>query len=256
MGGIGIECVSMQKKTIFSILLVVAILLAGALFWAFSRGALYFEQGSAFPKFSRSALTNPMPSLNRTPNYPADFSNDAKALYERRVTELTDTIKKDPNDHGAWLDLAIYYRMIGDNAGAVEIWEYLVNKFDTDAVSLHNLAQHYYQIEKDYPKAESYFERSIAASAGMSSNYTDMYEMYRYVYKQDTTAAVDILKRGIAALTGPERIDLKIILARHYRDVLHDTENAQKYLTEARDDATAIGDRGIANEIQRELNAL
>lgn len=246
----------MQKNVIISAALVVLILLVGVLFWAFQRGVLYFEQGSAFPKFSKSAITNPVPSLDRTPVYPADFPAAGKEIYEKNIKALTETLKQDPTNYEAWLDMAIYYRMVGDHPGAIEIWEYLRKLYLEDGVSRHNLGEYYFHEKKDYAKAEEYYRESIAVAGVLESNYTDMYEMYRYAYKQDTSAAIDILKEGIEKVATPSAIQFKIMLGRHYRDIAGDKENARKYLTEARDAAQAAGNRSLASELTRELTSL
>lgn len=246
----------MQKNTVISAVSVVAILVAGLVVWAFLRGAIYFEQGSALPKFSLRAITNPVPDLGRPITYPEGFPEDAKAAYERKRAELEATISTDERNAVAWYDLAIHYRVTGDYDGAVEIWEYLVSINPGEGIALHNLAQHYFYNEKEYEKAEKYYERSIEGFPGLSSNYTELYEMYRYAYKQDTDAAVKILERGIQALSGTNGIDLKVILGRHYRDVVGDKDNARKYLTEARDAAQEDGNRDLASELTAEINAL
>lgn len=245
----------MQKKTIISTLLVVIILLAGVLFWAFNRGVLYFEEGSALPKFSKSAFSNPMPSLGRAQTFPADFTAEARSRYEGNVARLTGIIEEEPTNFEAWLDLAIYYRMLGDHEGAVEIWEYLRVLYPQDGISRHNLGEYYFHAAKDFEKAEMYYEESIQVAPGLEANYTDMYEMYKYVYKQDTTAAIDILKRGIEKASGPSAIQFEIMLGREYRD-RGDKENAKKYLTEARDAAQAAGNRSLSSELTREINSL
>jgi tetratricopeptide (TPR) repeat protein len=245
----------MQKNTIVSVILVVLILLGGLAFWAFNRGVLYFNEGSMFPRFSKVAIMHPVPSLDRTPSYSTDFPAEGRILYETKVTKLKETLTKEPANLEAWLDLAIYYRMVGDHEGAIEIWEYLRTMYPQDSISRHNLGEYYFHTVKDYEKAEIYYEESIAVSPGLESNYTDMYEMYKYVYKQDTTAALDILKRGIEKAAGPSAIQFKIMLGREYRD-RGDKENAKKYLTEARDAAQEAGNRSLSNDLTREISAL
>ncbi len=243
----------MQKNTIISATLVLLILLAGALFWAFQRGVIYMKDGSL--GFSKSAITNPVPTIVREPAFPADFPESGKEIYRKNVTTLADALDADPTNYEAWLDLAIYYRMVNNHAGAVEIWEYLRNLYPTDAIAVHNLGEHYFHAAKDYEKAEIYYEESITKSPALESNYTDMYEMYKYAYKQDTSAAMDILKRGIEAVNATSATQFKIMLGREYR-ARGDMENARTYLTEARDEAQARGDRSLASELTREINAL
>ena len=244
----------MQKNSIISTALVVLILLAGALFWAFQRGVVFVKDGSL--GFSKSAITNPIPNIVREPVFPEGFPEDAKDSYRKNIDTLADTLEADPLNFASWLDLAIYYRMVNDHEGAVAVWEYLRNLYPQDALSVHNLAEYYFHTAKDYLKAEKYYEESIQKNLTLESNYTDMYEMYRYVYKQDTNAAVEILQRGAQNIGGKTATQFKIMIGRHYRDVLNDKDNARKYLTEARDQAQKAGDRSIANELTREISAL
>lgn len=244
----------MQKRHIVSAVLVLLILLAGAAYWAYERGALAWKDGQLV--FSKEALTNPVPSLDREPNFPPNFTDAAKDIYYKKVAELSDTLKSDPTNFEAWLDLAIYYRMVNDHEGAVEAWEYLRRMYPQDGISRHNLAEYYFRTAKDYAKSEEYYRESIAIAPNLESNYLDLYEMYRYVYKQDTNAAIDILLEGADKLVGVSEIQFHIMLGQHYRDVLKDTENARKYLTLARDAASARGDRSVANDLTAQINAL
>lgn len=246
----------MQKNVLVSAILVVLILLGGLAYWALERGVIYFGEGEAFPRFSLAALTNPFPDLDRRITYPEGFPEELKEGYEQKRAELVAKIEEDPSDIASWFNLALNFRMVNDHEGAVRIWEYLVSQNPKEAVSLHNLGEYYFHTAKDYEKAEEYYERSIAANSGLTVNYTDLHEMYRYVYKQDTTAAADILVRGIANLKASEAIVLQITLGRYYRDVQNDAENARTYLSAARDAAQARGDRSLASELQREIDAL
>ncbi|TSC61701.1 MAG: hypothetical protein Athens041674_684 [Parcubacteria group bacterium Athens0416_74] len=246
---------SMEKKTILSIVLVILILALGVLYWAFDRGVLFFSEGSLVPKFSKTAITNPMPSFGRQPTFSADFTDKAKEIYMSNVEKLTTALKEDPTRLEAWLDLAIYYRMVNDNEGAIEIWEYLRKTYPGAGISMHNLGEYYFHTAKDYEKAESYYLESISASSDIQSNYLDLYDMYKYVYKQDTDAAVDILKKGIENIQSVSAIDMMVMLGREYRD-RGDKENAKKYLTEARDAAQEAGNRSLSNDLTREISAL
>jgi tetratricopeptide (TPR) repeat protein len=244
----------MQKRHIISAVFVVAIILTGLFYAAFERGVISYRDGAL--KFSKSAITNPAPSLHRKTVFPVDFSEETKGLYMARLEKTTSALESDLFNYEAWLDLAIAYRMVGDNAGAIEIWEYLSASDPRDGISRHNLAEHYFHTEKQYEKAEKLYRESIAVAPALGSNYTDLYDMYRYVYKQNTGAAVDILLEGVETLGGTSAIQFNIMLGRHYRDVLKDATNARKYLTEARDAAAARGDRAIATQLSAEISSL
>jgi tetratricopeptide (TPR) repeat protein len=243
----------MQKSTTISAALVVLIFIAGAVFWGVQRGVIFVKDGTL--GFSKDAITNPVPAIILEPGFPADFPAEARNIYQQNVASIAQTLETDPTNIEAWLDLAIYYRMVNNHAGAEEIWKYVRKLYPNDAISVHNLGEHYFHYAKDYVKAEKYYEESITKNPGLESNYTDLYEMYKYAYKQDTTAAIDILQRGIAAVGAQQAAHFKILLGREYRD-RGDKENARKYLTEARNEAQARGDRSLASELQREIDSL
>lgn len=245
---------SMQKRHLVSAALVVLILIAGVAFWAFQRGVITYKDGGI--RFSKAALLHPMPSLDREVQFPADFTEEAQEIYLANVARVTEAIRENAANVDAWFDLAIYYRMLGDHEGAIEIWEYVGQTYADQGISLHNLGEYYFHNEKDYEKAEGYYRKSIDINPTLESNYTDLYEMYRYVYKQDTNAAIDILLEGANSMGGVSAIQMQILLGRHYRDVVKDNVNARSYLVSARDAALERGDRSIADTLTAEINAL
>lgn len=246
----------MQKKIFISAVLVIIILLAGATLWAFQRGVLSFEEGSWIPTFSKTAIAHPTPALDRPITYPADFSVEARTIFDSNLAKLKERLTANTADHEAWLDLAIYYRMVGDYDGAVEIWEYLRAIKEDDGISRRNLGEHYFHSVKDYPKAEAYYRESISVAPQLEISYTDLYEMYRYVYKKESTAAVDILKEALQNISGPSQVQFSLTLGRHYRDVLSDRDTARKYLTEARAFAVELKDTNLVRSIDKELAGL
>jgi tetratricopeptide (TPR) repeat protein len=242
-----------RSQIIAAVILMVLILIVAVIGLAMQRGALSFAGGK--PSFNLSAMTNPRPSLDRRVSFPADFTAEMKSKFNADIEKLKARIETKNTDIPAWLDLAIYYRMIGDTAAAVEIWEYVAATYPTESVALHNLGEHYFHSENDYPKAEEYYRRSITVQPNLTQNYTDLYEMYRYVYKQDTASATDILLEGITKVGPVEAIDLKVTLARHYVEK-GDTVSARKYFTEARDSARTLKITQLVNQLNAELARL
>jgi len=58
---------------------------------------------------------------------------------------------------------------------------------------------------KDYPKAEQYYEQAVSIYPQDPNNYRALFELYVYHYKQNTTAATDILKKRDRGHTSSHR---------------------------------------------------
>lgn len=230
------------------------ILVIGIFAVALQRGAVRFEGWK--PVFDLGYWKNPMPSVDRPISFPADFPETGKDIYISRLDELKTILKEDPAAVYAWLDLAIHYRVIGDDAGAVEIWQYIATAYPADAIALHNLGEYYFHVKKDYPEAEAYYLRSIANDPSLTSNYTDLFDMYVYVYKQDTNSAVDILERGIGANEGkPASIDLLVKLGEYYANK-GEKEKARESYTKARAGAQGLINLALVRELDQRLSRL
>lgn len=195
------------------------------------------------------------PPLDRKIVYPDDFPQEARAPYEENLSKTKQNIQKNPDNTAAWLDLAVYYRMLRDYEGALEIWEYLVAENPSDAIAFHNIASHYYYEEKNYPKAEEYYRKAITANPALAINYTDLHEMYRYVYREDSQAAVEIIQEGLAKVDVRNGIDLSVMLARYYEEK-GDMPNARKYYTQARDAAKSVGEVQFAQQLDKEIKRI
>jgi len=239
----------MILKVLVGVGIVIAVLI-GVAFW---RGVLYMQ--GAVPKFDQSAITNPRPSLSRPITFPSDFTPEAQQEFNQQIAKTKAAIAADPTDISSWYDLAIDYRMVQDYAGAVEIWKYLSVKYPTDGISLHNLGEYYFHTVKDYPTAEGYYLRSLAVQPSLEQDYLDLADMYEYAYKQNTTAAVDILKEGASALGSPHGIDLVLRLGQYYADT-HDVKDARATYQIALQAAQALHNQSLIASIQRTLAQL
>ncbi len=245
----------MKKSTIILSVAIALLVIGGLLVWALDRGVIYFQEGSMVPKFSTTAITHPMPSLNRDITYPTGFPDQAREIFDTKLSTLKGELKSNPINQEAWLDLAILYRTIGDQAGAVEIWEYVRSINESDAISRHNLGEYYFHNENDYDKAEAYYRESIAVMPALESNYTDLYEMYRYGV-QDNDKAIAALEQGATALSaGPQAYTFYVALGGFYRD-LGEKAKARESFTKARDIAVEMNNLGAIRTLDQELARL
>lgn len=204
--------------------------------------------------FHREVAAAPMPDLNRPLTFSADFPAEARPMVEQKVKELTDLINADPQGSIApWLDLAIEYKMIGDYEGAEHVWAYLVDAYPGDAVAAHNLGNLYHLFMKDYPKAEEYYKVAIQRAPTHAIHYIGLHELYKYSYKQDTSAAADTLKEALQKVPGDA--DLSMTLGMYYKEK-GSNEEAITYLTQARDEAKKLGNATFATQMDTEIKSL
>ncbi|MBI5003900.1 tetratricopeptide repeat protein [Candidatus Kaiserbacteria bacterium] len=243
----------MTKKTSLISILVVVIIAGAFVGVAFSRGAISFIGWR--PHFSMIAFKNPRPSLDRHVTYPVDFTPDARKIFDTKISGTRAALKANPGNISAWFDLAIEYRMVADYAGAVEIWKYVSAIHPDEGISLHNLGEYYFHTAKDYPAAEEYYMRSIAVAPQLTQNYSDLADMYTYVYKQDTSATVDILKQGISKTTSPENLSLIAQLAGYYANK-NDTKDARVYYEQALQIAESMKNPNLAAQIKKSISQL
>jgi tetratricopeptide (TPR) repeat protein len=194
-----------------------------------------------------------MPSLTRTVAYGAGVTPEVKAIVEKSVAELALRLQKDPTQASDWLNLGVMYHAVNDYRGAEEVWIFLTKVIPTDTTAYDNLGKLYHFDLKDFPKAEQYFKRSIAIASTSTTPYIELFTLYRYSYKKDTSAAADTLMAWAKAI--PESVDPYFSLGLYYRDQGR-TAEAKEALTHAMDMARSAGDVELMAKIGPELQKL
>ena len=202
-----------------------------------------------------SAASSSAPSLARQVRLSTDLSPDAQRILTSNIKKLQASLARNYDNYGDWMDLAIRYKMAGDYDGAREIWEYISYIHPSEPVSLHNLGDLYAHYLKDYPKAEDYYKQAIDAEPTQAIHYLALFDLYRYSYKQNTNAAVDILKLGIPRVVGNEAIDMYTALGSYYQDK-KDSADAIIYFTKARDGAQKAGNTALVGQLDAQLAEL
>lgn len=216
------------------------------------------------------------PKLNRIIIMPERFSSEAVVILENNIKTLISQLNEDPNSYQAWSDLANQYKTIDDFDGAIEIWEYLSISAEGETISKINLGNLYHYELKEFEKSESAFKDALVINKKIIEAYTGLHELYKYSYKQDTTLATDILLEGLEK--NPNNIDLLIALASYYKEkanmidsadklsttkagsFIHNNDrsywltNAQKYYTQARDEAQKLGNSQLVELLNKEIS--
>lgn len=203
---------------------------------------------------SDSASSLQTPSLDHETVFAKDVPTDARLKFTQQIKKLIGLLREDKTNFNAWMDLAIAYKVSGDIKQAEAIWLFLTDAAPAQGISAHNLGTFYHLTTKDFAKSEKYFQIAIKREPAQEINYLSFHELYRYSYKKDTNAAVDILKQGIKAI--PDTIDMHLALATYYREDKKDLSKAITELQAARDSALKKGNSTLVNDLNKQISAL
>lgn len=187
-------------------------------------------QGSDAP-YSMNVI--PLEDRPAAPAYAAPLKYDAsvsaavRTTMEENFAATKALIKADPLDFNAWLGIGNLRLIAGDADGAKEIWDYVSKVWPTNEVSFNNLGDYYTNYHKDYAKAEANYRQAIKNRPGNATAYGNLYYLYQTVGYKRGAAAEAVLKEGVAAV--PSDINLKVQLARYYRDARRAVEAKAAY---------------------------
>ncbi len=198
-------------------------------------------------------ITKIMPNVDRGVTFSASVPSEVRTLINSKVAEIVARLKADPLRSADWFNLGILYHSANDFQGEKEVWEFLIKVAPTDSTSYENLGKlHHFSIP-DFPKAELNFKKAITLNPESINSYLELFQLYKYSYKVETSASIDILKE--AATKFPKNPDPYHLIGLEYRD-RNDTANARVYLTKAIDIARAIGNLDLVQAIGDELAKL
>ncbi len=188
----------MKKKIL--LLIVVLIIIAGGAGYYY-----WYSQKNVSPAENPDVSQNiPHPDLERPVNITANISEEEKDIATQKIDEIKGYLKENSDLRDSWLDLASYYKMIGDFDGAREIWEYMIAKNSADFVPYYNLANLYGYYLKDNSKAEEYFKKTIEVNPQYIAGYAAFYDFYTDTDRADL--AEGVLKQGLDANPGNEEL--------------------------------------------------
>lgn len=194
------------------------------------------------------------PDYNKPVSFSASVSAEARTSINTNLAKIRAAITSNPTDFNAWISLGAFYHMGGDERMAEQVWLYAAALAPRASLPYNNLGDLYLNYLKDYVKAESAFKKAIAADAQDVGAYQNLFSLYtEYGYKKGTTAAEDILKKGIAA--NPGAYDLNVLLARYYAG-LGRTADAKVQYEVAIKAAQVAGQTAVAEQLKAEMAAL
>lgn len=227
----------MKKLYMFGGGAVLLVLIAVGLWW-------YVGQRVAAP-------VAVMPDLGHEVVINANLPEEAQVALHTNIKNFTEALNENPEDVEAWLDLALQYNIAQDFDAARAVWEYLSDTAPQQTTSLHNLGNLYTYNLPDYPRAETYYREAISRNPTNLIHYFALHELYRYYYKVDTTAAVDVLNEVLQV--DPDAPDVYLALAAYYRDEKHDTDLYVEMMLKARDVLERKGNTEKARQVEAEI---
>ena len=150
------------------------------------------------------------PNLDHPVNYSTDLSPDVVATLTKDIASTTASLKRNPSQADVWLQLAVYYKIAGDFHAAEAIWTYLTKAAPSNYVAFADLGDLYQNFLQNYPQAETNYLQAIKLKPDAVYVYANLYSLYKYQYKTNTTAAADILAQGLKANPGnPDLLELQ-----------------------------------------------
>ena len=151
--------------------------------------------------------TTPAKQIQVPPVRPVTFGagvvldQQTKDLVTSKINSLQAMIKANPGDLKPWLDLGMYQKMAGDYAGAVISWKYVAEATSKDFIAYGNLGELYAYYIHDNAMSENYYKLAIARDSKQSYLYTQLSDVYRYVFK-DMIKAGAIIDQGLRVMPG------------------------------------------------------
>ena len=255
----------MKRRFIFlGISGVVLVVVLSGLYYAFSQrsvatpgvvseatpNTLAPSGGFTLEEISPSDILDSAPDISRGIRFSESIPQEVRDILSKKATEAVANIRANPASGADWFNLALYYHTANDYEGAREIWEFLTVVAPSNTVAFNNLGKLYHFSVPDFPKAEEYFMKSLAIDAESLTPYVELFDLYRFSYKTDTTAAVDIMKKAMTIF--PDNLDLFLALGAYYRD-RGDTAQARSTFTNGLDKARDAEDVGFIASFGNEL---
>lgn len=193
------------------------------------------------------------PALTRSTDFSSALTPEVKAMVVERLNATVERLEKDRASYQDWIMLGVYRKTIGDYEGARDAWVYGATLAPGEVLAFNNLADLYHYFLKDYKKSEAAWKKTVALKSDYIQGYIGLADLYKYSLTEKVGEIPQVLKDGIAK--NPDSLDLKIALARTYKDLGQKglAEDAYKELVLA---AQRVGNTTLVSQAQEELNAL
>lgn len=194
--------------------------------------------------------STPRPALERALPQGALPDTTYAAMVKNRA-EAVAMIEENPALMTQWIGLGAVHKQAGDYEGARIYWTYVATVNPQNLAVHWNLGNLYVYYLKDIAMAEAAFSKAIALDASFIPAYLELYLARKEAGK--TESALEALSSGIAK--NPADTDLRVALARHYRDA-KDAAAARAAYDGAITAAEKAGNTSLAADLRAEQAAL
>ncbi len=195
----------------------------------------------------------PQPSLDKKITAPTRYPAFYQAAMEEKLLDAKKILAESPYDVTQWGNIAILYENYDYFKDAEEIWEYLIKVDSIEPAYYARLASLYHFSLKDYTKAESLYEKTLALDSSRVDLYHSFHDLYKFLYKKDIRKAINVLKTGLE--NNPGELELLSLLANDYREA-GDTKKSYEAYSEAITAARSKGFYDLATSLERDRDAL
>lgn len=192
----------------------------------------------------------PRPALDRSLPRGGASEQVYQVMLKQR-SEAVSMIEENPALMTQWIGLGALHKQAMDYEGARIYWNYVATVNPQNLAVHWNLGNLYAYYLKDMGKAEASFMKAIAIDPSFIPAYAELYTVRKEQGKGEL--AVEILISGIAK--NPADTDLRVMLARHYRDA-RDIPKAKEAYDAAIAAAEKANNTSLVTSLQAEKAAL
>jgi len=209
-----------QNKTRLGTTIAVIVVLISA-------GAYLYQSRRSQPELGQEELRpelTPYAHLfvfeNKDPNLP-DVKRDE---FFQRFVFYTNTLRRDPDNFGAWLGLGQTHKLVNDFEKAHDSWAHLGDISPLNSISFGNLGDLYAWFLHDLQKAEDAYLQAIKNEPDDINYRRNLAEIYAKLIFPDSIPAqqekiVPLLEEGVkGAEAEVEKAELTALLASYWRD--------------------------------------
>lgn len=249
-----LEVMSTQKIiTALGALIVLGALVYGATLVLDTQSEAPAEITYILESVKDGTYSGEVPPLEYEVAFGPTIPEEARDVITSNVTRISTQLTRYPYDGNQWMNLALQYYQANDFAAAERVWTFIASMVPANVTAFENLGRLYHFEYKKYEQAEEYFKKAIEANPDRKEAYFELFDLYRYSYKKDTSAAVDIMKVGAERF--PDDVNFPAGLGVYYRDSGRPNQ-ARVYFEKALSMAREIGDVNLIQNFTNELSRL
>ena len=146
---------------------------------------------------------------------------------QKNYNDVKNRLLTNPADYKALFDLAGLKQGLGDEAGAIELYEKLHQEKPEDILPLNNLGSIYFN-QKKYQQAEQMYLTILAITPKWLNSYNELYSLYQFFLKDKKNDYEKIILNGIEKYP-EQRQNMLSKAAVYYDEIMNNKAKAIEY---------------------------